>query len=194
MRGPVAQGSDVTIAERIEREAAERWPRAGGRAGGWRRGAGRVRLPLALLGEFARGEAGHRPILVAGKSGRTSYHAKSYCANLFGSSAHALDAERTGGERAAELGGRRGAIEPARILGRAEQHDLAIMIGGDVGAGRAGEHRPGFGDGAVLERHAAAPEPRDAEPIEPPHREAPLGLGFLPLPRAGGDRGVGAER
>lgn len=89
-------------------------------------------------------------------------------------SADLFDGERSGGERAAEFGRGGRPVEPAGIVGRGQDDDLAIMIGGDVGAGRAGEHRPRLPHGRVR-----FPHPGDAEPVMARKREGPFGFGRL---------------
>lgn len=86
-------------------------------------------------------------------------------------SADLFDGERSGGERAAEFGRGGRPVEPAGIVGRGQDDDLAIVIGGDVGAGRAGEHRPRLPHGRVR-----FPYPGDAEPVMARKREGPFGF------------------
>ena len=86
-------------------------------------------------------------------------------------SADLFDGERSGGERAAEFGRGGRPVKPAGIIGRGQDDDLTIVIGGDVGAGRAGEHCPRLPHGRV-----GFPYPGDAEPVMARKREGPFGF------------------
>ena len=86
-------------------------------------------------------------------------------------SADLFDGERSGGKRAAEFGRGGRSVEPARVIGRGQDDDLAIVIGGNVGAGRAGEHCPRLPHGRVRPPHSG-----DAEPVMARKREGPFGF------------------